>query len=192
MNPGVNNNIQDPLFQQNITDNSVNGNIIDEVPEQLIPVPNPIDVDEIAQDPLFQQNTTDDLGDGYNVGHVPITNSADDDNIGENTGRCGDTKQSLSVVNLDENDALALEIMSTEVQNDLVEDRHDATSNVVNGNDEASTSSNLVTHVWDDEVTYSFDPNQEISPMQLPFQYEIKLNDVLSKNIPFKENVIIL
>lgn len=191
MNPAVDNNIQDPLSQQNITDDSVNGNNIDQVPEQLIPVPNPIDVDDIAQDPLFQ-STADDLVDGYNIGHVPITNSANDDNIGENTGRCGDTKQSLSVVNLDENDALALEIMSTEVQNDLVEDRHDATSNVVNGNDEASISSNLVTRVWDDEVTYSFDPNQEIAPKQLPFQYEIKLNDVLSKNIPFKENVIIL
>lgn len=66
------------------------------------------------------------------------------------------------------------------------------TTNILHKNDGATPSTSkvkLVTEIYDDDVSYSFDPNDVFAPVQLPFQYEVKLEDVLSNNMPFKENV---
>lgn len=70
-------------------------------------------------------------------------------------------------------------------------DSEDGGSTVASAVDDGGApSSNLKTMVVDDDITITFDESVPLIPMQ-EGGYQIKINDELSKNIPFKENVCI-
>lgn len=50
---------------------------------------------------------------------------------------------------------------------------------------------NIVTVIIDEDVSYTYAANVPVVPKQ-DLEYLVKMNDALSKNIPFKENVCTL
>lgn len=179
------------LFEQNDTNNVTAENTVEHSFEPI--------GDEIAAEDINEQAITNACAQIESENTVEHSFEPVDDEIPEtdmdqiNTGRNveSDVKHTLHTVQMDERDETAI---NTVIENhaDVITETHESDSieQIKLAADEKAEMKNgnvMITKTFDDDLqmTYTFGKNlHALQPL-----YNIKMNDIISDNIPFKENV---